>query len=550
MHLQILKRNVDQLMKVVVVGSGLSAVGTLKALIQKGIKPVVLDVGRQLPTEKQLLKVRLSQIKPHEWSESERNAIAENKTNRSSRKVPRKLVMGSDYFYSSDSDFKVGTADFSETSPPFSLALGGFSAGWGAAYLPPAECDIDDWPISRSELLEHMRLCTENISCSEPIDDLTPYFPQLKNNAGRTLRLSNGQKRLLQTLRSGMRPYPNALELVGQSRLMTRTVDDGSKKGCQFCGQCNSGCVYDCIYTADLDISDMRTNALIDYRPGLKVVTVEETNNAVKIGFLNEMTGEKRVEEADLLFLAAGAVNSTRIAMQSKGIYGHPVSLHRTGGFIQPFISANSFATAWPDVNTQSTNFLEFKDPNISQHWIHVQISQPNELVLSQMGMNHSNIRTIRGRGVRLVANHLVVALLNMHSEHGPKYIVKLCPEEIDGSSRFETRQELTSDASKAADFAHSRLKKILSRSKMVSLGFLRQDSISAAGYHFGCTFPMRKHPKNPTDTDDLVRPFGWKNVHIVDTSVLPSIPATTVGILSMANSHRIASNVLENSHS
>jgi len=535
-------------MKVVVVGSGLSAVGAIRALIRRGIRPIVFDVGRELETEKKLVKIRLSQKKPHEWSESDRDSIAHTETTYSRRAIPRKLVMGSDYFYSSDGDSAVGTTDFSATSPPFSLALGGFSAGWGASYLPPAECDVDDWPLSRDELLEHMRLCAEHISCSEPIDDLTPYFPAINHDVRSALRLSGGQSKLLQTLRSGMRSSPDAQEVVGQARLMTRTVDDGPKIGCQYCGQCNSGCVYDCIYKADLDISEMRANSLIDYRPGRKVLTVEETSDAVRVTFLNEATEKIEVDEADFVYLAAGAVNSTRIALQSQGMYGHPVSLRRTGGFIQPFISLDGFAMAWPEVNTQSTHFLEYKEPKISQHWIHVQISQPNELVLSQMGVNHSNNHKFWGRGVDLVARHLVIALLNMHSDHGPTYIVKLCNEKTDGSSRFETRQELTSDSSKAADLAHSRLKKILHKSKMISLGFLRHGSISAAGYHFGCTFPMQRNPQNPTDTDEYGRPFGWKRVHLVDTSVFPSIPATTLGILSMANAHRIASASLEKS--
>jgi choline dehydrogenase-like flavoprotein len=472
--------------------------------------------------------------------------MAENKTNYSRQSTPRKLVMGSDYFYSSDSDSPIGVSDFTATSPPFSLALGGFSAGWGAAYLPPAECDVADWPVSRDELLGHMKICAEDISCSEPIDDLTPYFPQMKSNAGGELRLSSGQSKLLQTLKSSMRSDSTAPEIVGQSRLMTRTVDSGPGIGCKYCGQCNSGCVYDCIYKADLDISAMTANSLIDYRPGRKVITVEEIADAVKIQFLNETTNKMEVEEADVLFLAAGAVNTTRIVMQSQGMYGHSVSLRRTGGFIQPFISVEGFATSWPDVNTQSTHFLEFKDPRISQHWIHAQISQPNELVLSQMRINHTNIKTTWGRGVGLIARHLVVALLNMHSDHGPKYIVRLCPDKIDGSARFETQQELTSDLSKAEHIAHRRLKKILHRSKMISLGFLRQNSDLAPSNHFGCTFPMRTNPHNPTDTDEFGRPFGWKRVHLVDTSIMTSIPATTIGLLAMGNAHRIASMVME----
>jgi choline dehydrogenase-like flavoprotein len=86
------------------------------------------------------------------------------------------------------------------------------------------------------------------------------------------------------------------------------------------------------------------------------------------------------------------------------------------------------------------------------------------------------------------------------------------------------------------------RLKTILRRRGMIGVDLLQQDSVAAAGYHFGSSFPMKAVPKNVTDTDLLGRPFGWQNIHVVDTSVLPNIPGTTVGLLTMANAHRIAS--------
>ena len=545
---QSLRRRSDLIVKVVVVGSGLAAVGALKGLIGQGIRPVVLDVGKQLDRDKQSLKIRLSTKQPHEWSESERREVAENNTKYSRKSSPRKLVMGSDYFYSSDSDVALGASDFAPTSPPYSLALGGFSAGWGAAYLPPAECDMDDWPVSRNKIIEHMEICAQDIPCSEPTDSLTPHFPRLKENVGTTLHLSSGQSRLLKLLKLGVQSSPEEPELVGQSRLMTRTNGEDSKLGCQYCGQCNSGCVYDCIYGADLDISRMRIDSLIDYRANRIVLSVEETGELVKIKYLNGATGEVEIEEADFLYLAAGAVNSTRIAMQSIGMIGHSVSMSRTGGFIQPFVSLNSFPTDWPDNNTQSAIFLEFKELNASKHWIHTQISQTSDLLLAQLGVGYSNAKTIRGRGTELIARHLAVALLNMHSDHGPKYIVKLQSDAEKDQFAFESRQELTRESAIATNLAHSRLKKILRRSKMLSLGILRKDSLSAFSYHFGCSFPMRSNPTQPTDTDVFGRPFGWKRIHLVDTSVLPSIPATTVGMLTMANAHRIASKALDNS--
>jgi len=41
-------------------------------------------------------------------------------------------------------------------------------------------------------------------------------------------------------------------------------------------------------------------------------------------------------------------------------------------------------------------------------------------------------------------------------------------------------------------------------------------------------------------ETDTSGRPAGWRRVHAVDATVLPSIPATTITLTVMANAHRI----------
>jgi choline dehydrogenase-like flavoprotein len=51
----------------------------------------------------------------------------------------------------------------------------------------------------------------------------------------------------------------------------------------------------------------------------------------------------------------------------------------------------------------------------------------------------------------------------------------------------------------------------------------------------------MRAHP-GPFEVDVLGRPHGFTRVHVVDASVFPSLPATTITLSVMANAHRIAS--------
>jgi choline dehydrogenase-like flavoprotein len=58
-------------------------------------------------------------------------------------------------------------------------------------------------------------------------------------------------------------------------------------------------------------------------------------------------------------------------------------------------------------------------------------------------------------------------------------------------------------------------------------------------GFHVGGSLPMRERPTE-LETDVLGRPAGLRLVHVVDASVLPSLPATTITLSAMANAQRI----------
>ena len=66
-------------------------------------------------------------------------------------------------------------------------------------------------------------------------------------------------------------------------------------------------------------------------------------------------------------------------------------------------------------------------------------------------------------------------------------------------------------------------------------------DPMKPIGWHFGGTLPMTKAPSDEMHTDLLGRPKGWQRIHVIDSSVFPSVPATTVAFLAMANASRIA---------
>jgi choline dehydrogenase-like flavoprotein len=528
--------------QVVVVGSGLSAVGSIRALISKGIKPLVLDIGVTLPSQSLDIKKILSSKNPSDWNESDLGVYLGKSNTSAKGLVPRKTIFGSDFFYSGNRSLPISETACEHSSPPYSEALGGFSAGWGAAFLPPASSDLADWPINHSELLLHMRLCTEGIAKSEPFDALDNYFGRLSEPGNPSLPLSDGQTALLERIKRSVSKNSISPEVVGQSRLLTTFDKSDSLNNCRFCGYCSSGCSFDSIYKAEFDIREFIDRGLIEYRPNVQVLTITDSIDGVSLTARSSLGGERLTVSCEKLFLAAGAVGSAKILLQSKEIFGHQVFIRRTGGFIEPFISVARHEIEWPNVNTQTSLYLDFVEGSVSTNWVHAQISLPNEIVLAKLGLDHGTVNSMRGKIARFLAAHLVFAIVNTHSDFGPIYNLKLERDTSGGGGRILSSQYLPQHAKDMQRVLNRRLKRILRRRGIVGIDLLQQDSVAAAGYHFGASFPMKAAPNGLTDTDVLGRPFGWRNVHVVDTSVLPNIPGTTVGLLTMANAHRIAS--------
>lgn len=526
-------------MKVAVIGSGLAAISVLKILSERGIKPTVLDVGENLDTTKKAIVDRLASLEPEAWDSADRESIAENPSLNDPDTGPRKLAFGSDYFYGrSLPEAPLLAAD--GLIPPLSYAEGGLSVGWGAAILPPDDCDLADWPIGNSELAPYYSKVLQGLPYSAVDDGLSVAFPLLKQPAN-ALQLSPGNRFILEKLDASR--LLNRDQLVfGQSRLLVQPPDPAGAEGCKYCGYCMSGCVYGYIYKASQDLAKLKHNGLLEYCPDVLVTRLEETGDRVNLSVVTK-NGSRETRSFDRVFVAAGALNSTRLLLESKRIYNQRLLLKSTGGFIAPLFSPRRFPLSWPHENTQPSIFLEFKVAGFSNHWMHTQISTPNELVLEKLGIKATSkgiLSPLRKR----VAEHLLIAHCNIHSEHMNGYELYLAAPSV-GKSATLTTQKQTSDTARQAVHRTARALFTIAR-RMGCLLILPAmlDGTRSVSFHVGGTLPMRRIPETDTETDLLGRPKGWNLIHFVDSSIFTSIPGTTIGLLAMANAARIASEV------
>lgn len=520
----------EGVVEALVVGTGLGSLGAVLALVEAGTMPTVVDTGRRLPDHLESVRARMASLAPEDWDASDVAVLARNDT-ASRAGVPRKLVLGSDHFYADD-----------ENAPPHSFALGGFSAGWGGAFLPPRQEDLNDWPVSAEELLSHARRAARNLPLSEPVDALSDWFPPLHGMPGPVLALSAGQRALLDRVNDAAARSALDNAGAGQSRLLTSVADGDDATGdeCRRCGYCMSGCVYGSILSAGDVLRRLAVEGRIELRLGRRVVGFNEHEDHVEVATEDANGRATDTMRCERLFLGAGAVESARIVVRSLAPETRSLRLLRTGGSILPLASLGRLPSDWPNTNTQSSVFLEINDPAISPHWVHTQIAPANELVLRKLQLHghgrHASRARIRWAGFERIG----YALVNLHSDHGSSYLMALTDEGTSGATR--TQSIYPAENRRTVRRATAAVRRLLRDAGLVSIRPLEQDSTDGIGYHLGGSLPMRATPAHPTDTDPAGRPYGSRRVHVVDASVLPSLPGTTIGLLILANAHRIAS--------
>ncbi|EON13589.1 GMC oxidoreductase [Pandoraea sp. SD6-2] len=523
-------------MSVAIIGSGLAAVGAIKALRNLGIRPTVFDWGEGLDQDSEKKVEALAATSPVAWTPSDRKWLNQNHTLRDGSSIPKKLVFGSDYFYGASR--VEAPVKATGNVPPFSYALGGLSSGWGAAALPPQSCDLSDWPVGADELQRYCEIVLADLPYSAADDALSLNFP-LSSRSAVPLQLSRASEKLLTALHKA-KVLKEGETIFGQARLLVDAGTGSAGAGCRYCGQCMSGCVYGSIYKAAHDILALRDRGEIDYVPGCLVDGLAEEGEHVSVCYFDG-NGELRRQAFDRVFVAAGAVNSARIVLNSLGEFNRKVQLKSRGGFVLPVFSLRRLPINWPHCNTQPGLFLELKGKGL-EHWAHVQISTENELLMQKLGVS-AETKGFVSRVKRFIAEHTFLLLVNYHSDHAGTYelsVAAAADPEI--ANPLYSVQRKSFPQAKVMWASAISLLKVFGR--IGCLPLFPFAKLNSGAYHVGGTLPMRSEAVDSLETDTLGRIHAWKRVHIVDTSVFPSLPGTTIGLLAMANAYRIVDNI------
>jgi choline dehydrogenase-like flavoprotein len=520
-----------------IIGSGPAAAGVAMALTADPSQRVmVLDIGEELEAGQKAVQASIASTAERDWLSGDIEKISQQPVSSEGSVLPEKRSYGSNFPFRDKGQLSglraVGQANRSVVSG----AYGGFSNVWGAQIMPFSAATFDRWPVSRAEMEPHYRIALDEMTLAADEDDLDALFPLIATPrplpplADRTLRV-------LERYESHRAFVQSHGITIGRARLALRSED------CTRCGLCMTGCPYGLIYSASHTFDRLRAAGRITYRKNVLAVALTEHDSVPEVHVRDLSTGLTERISADRIYVACGGIGTTRLVLGSLKHFDRPLQLEESVQFVIPAISKS------PTPDPRQSREFTLNQFNL------VYDASGDGLDLCQIHFYPHN-PTVESALPQLFqhprAAPLTTALLRRVSV-GLGYIPSWASPKVQVTAHRGAEGSLPDLVVDREPFSGwPPMLRSMSAALMrvgAALDFwpvLPQVIVSAAAksYHFGSSFPHSDSRGNMT-TDRLGRLDRWDNIHLVDASVFPNVPATTFTLTIMANAHRIATESL-----
>lgn len=488
----------------IVVGSGPAGVAAAKALLANQRKVLMLDAGNKLPARQKSLVASLQKQHPRSW-----------KPSRSSDAL-QKRRFDSSYMYKTP-QLPISTRNAQANA---SFARGGLSSVWGAAVLPYEPVDMHDWP--KMNLGPYYQKVLSFVPLSGTGDALERRFPlfaeaeELQPSSQAQAILAHCGKHEVALRKSGFE--------FGRSRLAVKAFPEREYSGCVYCGLCMTGCPYQLIYSAEHTLAELQGEENFSYQAGVIVNQVEEKDGNPVIHATQQ--GEKARYSGKKVFLATGVFSTANTMLRSTKI--DELTIRDSQYIIVPCLTKKRGDRVQHHALSQV--FIELGDEKLGG--IHLQIYTFSDLIEQGVADKLGFFYKAFSFFLRPLVERLVVVQAFLHSD-------------VSGTMKASRREsglyvEGTSCEQK------KRLPRILFR-HAAKLGLLPllplvEYALPGQGFHSGGSFPMSERPEE--GESDLLGRCGFENIHVVDSSILPTVAGTTITLTEMANAYRIADTV------
>ena len=524
-----------------IIGSGAAAAGAALALSHReNLKITVIDIGLQLESDREQLIEALASSSPDEWDEQTIELISKQPVASRNSGIPEKRIFGSDYPFRNVGQLGGLTTVNGATASLISSAYGGFSNVWGSQIMPFTTVAFEGWPMNAATMRCHYEAILRQIPFAGEEDDLAARFPLMRPPAP----LPSMSPRSLNVL-NAYEKYRSRLNDRGITIGKARLAFDAEK--CIRCGMCMTGCPYGLIYSAAQTFDALRRASRVTFYSGFLALKIIEEPNQVAVITREIATDRMRRFEADRVYVACGAIGTTRLVANSLGLFDVDLSMLESRQFVLPLLSLH----ATEDPRNKRDFTLNQFNMIIAPDGGSVDISTLHFYTFNSAFINGLppvlRARSAEWLQVQLL-RRLTVAFGYLPSWNSPRLRIHI------GSQRNHLGFPEFHISSEAPPLGQSQmlraiLLRLIQSARLLDLyPVIPMLRLSAAGksYHWGGSFPHMTDRAIIFSSDGLGRIGSWERIHLVDASVFPTVPAMTFGLTVMANAHRIASESLE----
>jgi len=509
----------------IVVGSGPSGTMCSSQLLKKNIKVLMIDYGLTIEEKYLNLINELKNLDKKQWNYNVRKKLFNNQNN--SKDLTKKFNFGSDYIFK-DSTTKLGILP-SEIDYKPTLSEGGLSNIWGGTLHNYNDEDLLDWPIKHDHLEKYYEIALNYIG-------LNNSYKNKKIIKRENLSSSSQIKSLINFLNK------NKDKLVNKNIFFEDPVlalSDNNISKCIYCGSCLLGCVHSLIYTSKKTLKELQNHLNFSYQKGFIVKKFKEKKEIEVI--CEDKNKNQKIFKCKKLFLGSGFLSTTKIVMNS---YETKERLSLKGTDSQHFIfpvllKKNLLNVEQENLHTLSQLFMILNKTNYKEKSF-LQFYSYNDQILNffknKLGIFYNFFDFLLKK---FLLGRILIVQGFIHSDYSSEAVF------VFDKDKNILEVKAISKKNKI-DKIKNIIKLLSNNSKLLGfypLKFFLKIGKYGKGYHSGGTFPMKNNPIKIGETDIFGRPYKFNNVHIVDSSIFPSIPAGPITLTVMANSLRIADN-------
>ncbi len=517
----------------IVIGSGPAGVSVSMALLKRGLRVTMLDVGR---TMEEGLGEEIAELRG-------KSSLSEEDLNRlkggvvvDASGVEEKKHFGSSYANGLSDYFRVEKRN---AWLYLSFAKGGLSNLWGRNMMPLCREDMQDWPLPEDALDPYYSRVLEYVPLAGRKDRLDQLLPLYTPSPG-PMELSGQADKLDKHMHRHAEDLEDQGFSFGQSRLAA--CFDGSwerSDKCRQCGLCLYGCVYDNLYTSAWTLDELCRNENFTYLSGYLVDFVEKGEDGLTVHAVKEQNGSPTTFRADKVFLAAGSVASTRIVLKSKKMYNVPVDFRVSDYYILPsFTLFSKRNVVEEELNTCCQYYLQLNDRAVDSRLITMQVYTYNDYYYKAFKKAAGVFFPLLQWPIRWLLDRFVVVLCYLHSDNSAH--MQFCLKDDD---LLQVVGVHNPESQRIVQRLKRKLWKSVGKTGLLPLPFLGGKQKIGLSVHFGASLPMSEIADG-LNTDIFGSVDGLDGLYVVDAAAFPAIAATSITFVIMANAYRIGTEV------